>query len=115
MDQIDHLTRIIQESVPGKQVTIAHAIAAPGPDISERVGIETRDALGILTITPSEAAIIAADIAYKAANVSIGFLDRFTGAVLITGDIQSVEQALQAVTDVLAHTLGFTVVPVTKS
>ena len=83
--------RIIQESVPGKQVTIAHVIASPTPDIYERLGIDDKGAIGILTLSPYETAIIAADIATKAADVEIGFLDRFTGSVVITKNIQNVE------------------------
>jgi ethanolamine utilization protein EutS len=70
------IERIIQESVPGKQVTIAHVIASPAPDIYERLGIDDKGAIGILTLSPYETAIIAADIATKAADVEIGFLDR---------------------------------------
>lgn len=47
-------------------------------------------AIGILTITPSEASIIACDIATKSGAVEIGFLDRFTGAVVLTGDVSAV-------------------------
>jgi ethanolamine utilization protein EutS len=47
--------------------------------------------------------------------VSIGFLDRFTGSVVISGDVQSVEISLQAVSDFLARTLNFTVCDVTVS
>ncbi|MBN7774550.1 ethanolamine utilization microcompartment protein EutS [Clostridium aminobutyricum] len=107
--------RIIQESVPGKQVTIAHVIASPTSDIYERLGIDDRGAIGILTLSPYETAIIAADIATKAADVEIGFLDRFTGSVVISGDVQSVATALDAVTDTLCNLLGFTTVPVTKT
>lgn len=32
---MENLSHIIQESVPGKQVTIAHVIASPGPEIHE--------------------------------------------------------------------------------
>ena len=73
------MERIIQESVPGKQVTIAHVIASPMSDIYERLGIDDKGAIGILTLSPYETAIIAADIATKKADVEIGFLDRFTG------------------------------------
>lgn len=109
------MERIIQESVPGKQVTIAHVIAAPMPDIYERLGIDDKGAIGILTISPCEAAIIAADVATKTADVQIGFLDRFTGSVVISGDVQSVETALQAVCDSLCNLLGFTTVSITRS
>lgn len=109
------MERIIQESVPGKQVTIAHVIASPMPDVYERLGIDDKGAIGILTISPYEAAIIAADVATKTADVQIGFLDRFTGSVVISGDVQSVETALQAVTDTLCNLLDFTTVPITRT
>ena len=62
---IDAKQRIIQEFVPGKQVTIAHVIANPKPDLFRKMGLEEkgRNAIGILTITPGEGTIIAADIA----------------------------------------------------
>ena len=109
------MDRIIQESVPGKQVTIAHVIASPLSDIYERLGIDDKGAIGILTLSPYETAIIAADIATKTADVEIGFLDRFTGSVVISGDVQSVETALKAVTDTLCSLLDFTTVPITRT
>lgn len=109
------LQRIIQESVPGKQITLSHVISSPDSDIYDRIGVEKGDSIGILTLTPTETAIIAADIAAKAAPVSIGFLDRFTGAVLIQGDVQSVQFALEEVNRVFEKMLGFTVVGVTRT
>lgn len=109
------MERIIQESVPGKQVTIAHVIASPMLDIYERLGIDDKGAIGILTLSPYETAIIAADIATKTADVQIGFLDRFTGSVVISGDVQSVETALKAVTETLCGELDFTAVPITRT
>ncbi len=109
------LQRVIEESVPGKQVTIAHVIASPMPDIYERLGIDDKGAIGILTITPYEASIIAADVATKAADVEIGFLDRFTGSVIITGDVQSVETALAAVTSTFEKLLDFMTAPITRT
>lgn len=115
MEQNNGLERIIQESVPGKQVTLAHVIASPGPEIHERIGVEPGEAMGILTLSPTETAIIAADIATKASAVSVGFVDRFTGSVVVLGDVQSVETALQQVCSTLENLLRFTVVPVTKT
>ncbi len=109
------IQRVIQESVPGKQITIAHIIASPMPSIYERLGIDEKGAIGILTLSPYETAIIAADIATKNADVEIGFLDRFTGSVVISGDVQSVETALTAVNDMLKDMLGFTPAVITKS
>ena len=115
MEDKKDIQRVIQESVPGKQVTLAHIIASPVADIYDRLGIEESGAIGILTLTPGETAIIAADIATKAADVEVGFLDRFTGAVLINGDVQSVETALGTVIDKLAKLLQFDVVKITRT
>lgn len=109
------MERIIQESVPGKQVTIAHVIASPISDIYDRLGIEDKGAIGILTLSPYETAIIAADIAGKTADVEIGFLDRFTGSVVINGDVQSVITALEAVNETLKNMLGFETTPITRT
>lgn len=99
--------RMVQEYVPGKQVTLAHLIANPKKDLCEKLGIGNMGAIGILTITPCEAAIIAADVATKTAAVQVGFMDRFTGSLVITGTVSAVEAALSQVTNVLSEGLGF--------
>lgn len=109
--------RVIQEYVPGKQVTLAHIIAKPNDDIYKKLGlvVEKKGAIGVLTITPSEASIIAADVATKSSDVSLGFIDRFSGSVLITGDISAVESGLKEVLNVLGGTLNFYVTKITRS
>ena len=107
--------RIIQEMVPGKQISLAHIIASPSPDLYEGLGIDPCGAIGIFTVTPKEAAIISADIATKAANVEIGFLDRFTGSLVIYGDVASVEAASVAILDVLEKMLGFPPAEITRA
>ena len=42
---MENKTRIIQEYVPGKQVTLAHIIASPVSDIYERLGVEESGAI----------------------------------------------------------------------
>ena len=46
--------RVIQEFVPGKQVTMAHLIANPMPDLYKKLGVigKPSGALGIMTIPP---------------------------------------------------------------
>lgn len=70
------------------------------------MGVPGAEAVGILTLSPREAAMIAGDFATKAASVQIGFVDRFTGALVIQGSVASVEEALRytvkALHDVLA-------------
>ena len=109
--------RIIQEYVPGKQVTLAHIIANPNEDIYKKLGliVDKKDAIGILTITPREASIIAADVATKASGVSLGFIDRFSGSLVVTGDISSVESALNEVLDVLGNILNFSSTKITRT
>ncbi|MBP7248152.1 MAG: BMC domain-containing protein [Negativicutes bacterium] len=110
------IERVIQEYVPGKQVTLAHLIPNPNKEIYAKLGLpEDSNAIGILTITPSEAAIIAGDIAKKSGNVSIGFIDRFSGSVVITGEVSSVEFAMRQVTQTMAEILQFDVPKVTRT
>lgn len=114
--EIKEKTRIIQEFVPGKQVTLAHVIASPVDELYAKLGlIDAQGAIGIFTITPSEGAMIAADVASKAADVSIGFVDRFNGSLLITGDVAAVEAALNDVMDVLCGKMGFAAAPITRT
>jgi ethanolamine utilization protein EutS len=111
----DEKLRLIQEFVPGKQLTLLHIIAQPVNDLYQRLGIENEGAIGIVTSTPGEGAIIAADIATKAANVRIGFVDRFTGAVVIVGDVASVEAGLQEIRNVMLNLLQFTPCDITRT
>ncbi|MBP6492081.1 MAG: BMC domain-containing protein [Clostridia bacterium] len=111
--------RIIQEIVPGKQITLAHIIAGPDEIIYRKLGLNPsidyeKAAIGILTITPSETAIIAGDVAYKTANVNLEFIDRFSGTLIITGQLSDVEAALAEVLDYTKEALGFSVCGITK-
>lgn len=116
-DAFQDKARIIQEFVPGKQVTMAHLIANPEPDLYKKLGVvsKKRGALGIMTITPSEAAIIGADVATKAADVDIVFVDRFNGSLVICGDVASVEAALKDVLNTLKNILRFTSTDITRT
>ena len=116
-EHFEEKQRIIQEFVPGKQVTMAHLIANPEDDLYKKLGVvsKKRGALGIMTITPSEAAIIGADVATKAAEVDIVFVDRFSGSLVICGDVASVESALRAVLDTLKNILKFTSTEITRT
>ncbi|MEX2415044.1 MAG: BMC domain-containing protein [Paenibacillaceae bacterium] len=108
-------SRVIQEYVPGKQVTLAHVIANPDKMLYTKLGLSDAGAIGILTLTPTETAIIAADIATKAAHVELGFLDRFTGSLIISGEVAAVEMALQGINDFLKEKLHYATAEVTRS
>ena len=107
--------RIIQEFVPGKQVTLAHIIAHPTGELAKKIGVPDAEAIGIMTLTPGETAMIAGDIATKAANVHIGFLDRFSGALVIYGSVGAVEEALSRVVLTLESLLGYTPCVLTRT
>ena len=117
MFEEDSKQRIIQEFVPGKQVTLAHLIANPDRSLYKKLGVlgEPEGALGIMTITPSEGAIIAADVATKAASVEVVFVDRFNGTLIINGDVASVEAALRDVLDALHNIIGFAPTVITRT
>lgn len=119
MDFSDRM-RIIQELVPGKQITLAHIIANPDRILYKKLGLDpavdySKAAIGIVTMSPAETAIIAADIAMKASGAEIGFVDRFSGTLIVTGTVSEVDAALKALCDYAQETLGFTVCPITRT
>ncbi len=111
--------RIIQEIVPGKQITLSHIIANPDPVLYYKLGLDPAEkhngAIGILTLSPSETAIIAGDIAMKASGVTLGFVDRFSGTVIVTGTVSQVEAALTAINEYATQKLGFAVCELTRT
>lgn len=112
--------RLIQETVPGKQITLAHIIANPDPVIYRKLGLDpkldyTKAAIGIVTVTPSETSIICADIAIKSTGVDLSFVDRFSGTLIFTGLVAQVEQAMNDLCDYCRERLGCTVCEITKT
>ena len=122
MDWLDEKNkqRIVQELVPGKQITLAHIIASPDPILYEKLGLDpsvdyTRAAIGILTVSPAETAIIMADVAMKAAAINLGFVDRFSGSLIISGTVSEVEASEQAILDYVRDALHYTVCGITRT
>lgn len=112
--------RIIQELVPGKQVTLNHIIANPDPTLYQKLGLDPktdykRSAIGILTVSPAETAVICADIAMKSSAAEIGFVDRFTGTLIITGTVSEVEAAQTAITAYVSDKLGYACCSLTRT
>lgn len=112
--------RIIQELVPGKQITLAHIIANPDSVLYEKLGLNpaveySKSAIGILTVSPAETAIIMGDIAVKSSGAALGFVDRFSGSVIITGTVSEVEAAIVAILAYVEKTLGYTVCGITRT
>ena len=112
--------RIIQELVPCKQITIAHIIANPDKILYKKLGLDptvdyAKSAIGIVTMSPAETAIIAGDIAIKASGAELGFVDRFSGTLIVTGTVSEVEASLNALTEYCEKMLGFNVCQITKT
>ena len=117
---MENKQRIIQELVPGKQITLAHIIANPDPILYQKLGLNpaveyVKAAIGVLTVSPAETAIIMADIGIKSAGVELGFVDRFSGSVIVTGTVSEVEASIQAILQYVENTLGYAVTPVTRT
>ena len=111
--------RIVQELVAGKEITLAHIIGGPLPIVYKKLGLNPdidyrTSAIGIMNLTPPESAVIASDIAVKSGNVYLGFADRFSGTLIITGEIAEVTTAIQEIVDYFKNTLGYVTCPITK-
>lgn len=111
-DRSGEKLRIVQELVPGKQVTLAHIVARPKPIVYQKLGLDPnvdyeQAAIAILSMTPSEISIIAGDIAIKTADIDIGFIDRFSGTLIFTGRVSAVRSAVNGILEYLKSKLGF--------
>lgn len=112
--------RIVQELVPGKQLSLAHIIANPDKILYMKLGLDpaveyTKSAIGILTISPAETAVIIADLAIKAGNIDLSFVDRFSGTVIMTGLVSEVESAMNAVLTYMRDRMRFTCCEITRT
>ena len=119
MDMKDKM-RIVQELVPGRQITLAHIIANPDPILYQKLGLDPsldykRAAIGVLTVSPAETAVITADIALKASGAELGFVDRFSGTLILTGTVDEVEASFQSIATYFRNVLKFTVCDVTRT
>ena len=112
--------RIVQELVPGKQITLCHIIANPDDVLYTKLGLDpktdySRSAIGVLTISPAESAVITADIAIKSSGADIGFVDRFTGTLIISGSVSSVESAFAAIREYFTTKLTYVCFDITRT
>ena len=111
--------RIIQEQVPGNQISLAHIIGGPAPIVYVKLGLNPNidyhsSAIGIMNMTPPESVVIASDIAVKSGEVYLGFADRFSGTLIITGELSAVTTAVEEIVDYFHNTLGYVSCPITK-
>ena len=111
--------RIVQELVAGKEITLAHIIGGPLPIVYQKLGLNPdidyrTSAIGIMNLTPPESAVIASDLAVKSGNVYLGFADRFSGTLIITGEIAEVTTAIEEIVNYFQNTLHYVVCPITR-
>ena len=110
---------IIQEHVQGKQITLAHIIGSPRPIVYKKLGLNPdidygSSAIGIITVSPPESAVIASDISVKSGDVYLGFVDRFSGSLIITGRLSEVETAINEIVTYFRDDLGYACCDVTR-
>lgn len=115
--------RLVRVKVVGREVSLAQLIGVSDRRIYENLGLHigthlgedhTGESIGLLHITPWEATVAAADIAMKSGDVELGFLDRFSGAVILLGNREEVKSALRHVLDSFRDELGFPVCELTE-
>ena len=115
--------RMTRVRVPGKEVCMAHIInptdACIYQNLALHIGVHegedhTGETLGLIRFTPWESVVVAADIATKNANVQVCFMDRFCGALIISGKMSDVEASVNAVVQYFGEELGFAVCKIHK-
>lgn len=112
--------RIVQELVPGREITLAHLIANPDKSLyasfDEIKDKQQLQAIGIMSVSPAETSIIMADIAIKASGVSIvGGVSHTSGSLVIAGSVSEVDEALRAVLMYCRDILRYSVCDMTKT
>ena len=115
--------RLTRLNVPAREINFAHVIGTARREIYQNMSLHigthfgedhTGESIGLLHVVPNEATIVAADIAMKSGAVTIGFLDRFRGSVIILGDLPNVRSAIEGVVDFFKYQLHFTVCDITE-
>lgn len=116
--------RMTRVRVPGKEINLAHVISRSDTCIYQNLGLHigvhegedhTGESIGIISFTPWESVVVAADVAVKSADVQIGFMDRFCGTLILTGGLSQVETAVEAVVKFFKEELHFPVGEIVRS
>lgn len=116
--------RMTRVRVPGKEVCMAHIINPTDTCIYQNLALHigvhegedhTDETLGLIRFTPWESVVVAADIASKSADIQVCFMDRFCGALIISGKLADVQAAVESVVQFFGEELGFAVCKIHKS
>lgn len=116
--------RMTRVRVPGKEVCLAHVMTPNDKAVYQNLGLHigvhegedhTGEAIGMIRFTPWESVVVAADTAMKAADVQIGFMDRFCGSLILTGELSQVTTAVEEVVRFFRDELDFKTCEIFKS
>ncbi|MGN1142777.1 MAG: BMC domain-containing protein [Oliverpabstia sp.] len=116
--------RMTRVRVPGKEVCLAHVISPSDDCIYQNLGLHIGvhegedhrgESIGLIRFTPWEAVVVAADVAFKSADVQIGFMDRFCGSLILTGGLTEVQTAVEEVVRFFKEVLDFKTCAIHKS
>ena len=116
--------RMTRVRVPGKSIDFAHVFTPSDSVVYKNLALDigvhegedhTGQSIGIIRMTPWEAVVVATDVAVKAADVEVGFMDRFGGALIILGGLSQVLTAIEEVVRFFSDELNFDVCEIQKS
>lgn len=116
--------RMTRVRVPGKSIDFAHVFTPSDSVVYKNLALDigvhegedhTGQSIGIVRMTPWEAVVVATDVAVKAADIEVGFMDRFGGALIILGGLFQVLTAIEEVVRFFRDELNFDVCEIHKS
>ena len=116
--------RMTRVRVPGKSIDFAHVFTPSDSVVYKNLALDigvhegedhTGQSIGIVRMTPWEAVVVATDVAVKAADIEVGFMDRFGGALIILGGLSQVLTAIEEVVRIFRDELNFDVCEIHKS
>ena len=116
--------RMTRVRVPGKSIDFAHVFTPSDSVVYKNLALDigvhegedhTGQSIGIVRMTPWEAVVVATDVAVKAADIEVGFMDRFGGALIILGGLSQVLTAIEEVVRFFRDELNFDVCEIHKS
>ena len=106
--------QIISEEVSGKCINLCHIISNPDVQVTRKLSVDVSP-LAIVSVSPGEVALIAADYLSKNADLEVIFIDRYLGTVLVAGKISALETACAGVVKLLQGKLAFEEAEITRS
>ena len=107
--------RLTRVRVPGKSLDFAHVITPSDPAVYQNLALNIGVHEGEDHTGESIGIMVATDVAVKAADVQVGFMDRFSGALIILGGLSQVMTAVEEVVKFFRDELHFDVCEIHKS